>query len=155
MCSGRWQVSAITRCYYYNSPFCYPRTIANSARSAMLFSSGDSPRNTSSLLSGEGFDGRLQGELPLLYWIQPLLLPSPLIAAITVANQHQPHAVYWGRLLRKLAINSQAFCAQSGGRVWPKWASNEHSMNSFEQPSNFTQDVTAPLAGAGVEAVLH
>jgi len=35
----------ITKWYYYNSPFYYPRLIANPIRPGMLFSSGDSPKH--------------------------------------------------------------------------------------------------------------
>jgi hypothetical protein len=49
-------VSVITRCSYYNSPVYYARTVADSGRRDMLFSSGDSSPALSSILSGEGFD---------------------------------------------------------------------------------------------------
>jgi hypothetical protein len=43
----------------------YSRTLADSSRRDKLFSSGDSPRTLSSILSGEGFDEREQGKSPL------------------------------------------------------------------------------------------
>ena len=60
------QVRAITTLSYRNQSICYARTVAYSAGSAMLFSSGDSPQNASSILSGEGFDEVYRGESPFV-----------------------------------------------------------------------------------------
>jgi hypothetical protein len=57
--------SIITTYSYYNSAFYYSRTMAVSGRRRMLFSSGDSLRTLSSILSGEGFNEREQRESPL------------------------------------------------------------------------------------------
>src|SRR3984957_3381670 len=64
-------VRAITTCCYYKSVVYYSRTLANSCRRSMLFSSGDYPGTLSSILSGEGLDDREQGWSPLEF------LPSP------------------------------------------------------------------------------
>ena len=61
----RAAIGAITTYSYYNSAFYYSRTVAVSGRRSMLFSSGDSLRTVSSILSGEGFDEREQRESPL------------------------------------------------------------------------------------------
>jgi hypothetical protein len=55
----------ITTCCYHKSVVYYSRTMANARRKDMLFSSGDFPRTLSSILSGEGFDGKEQGKSPL------------------------------------------------------------------------------------------
>src|ERR1700722_11230909 len=55
------QASSVTACGYYKSMVYYSRTLADSSRRDKLFSSGDSPRTLSSILSGEGFDEREQG----------------------------------------------------------------------------------------------
>jgi hypothetical protein len=49
-------VRAITTCCYYKSVVYYSRTLADSCRRSMLFSSGDYPGTLSSILSGEGLD---------------------------------------------------------------------------------------------------
>jgi hypothetical protein len=59
-------VRAITTLGYRNRYFCYSRTVACSSGSAMLLSSGDSPQNASSILSGEGFDEVQRGESPFV-----------------------------------------------------------------------------------------
>jgi hypothetical protein len=59
-------VRAITTLGYRNRYFCYSRTVACSSESAMLLSSGDSPQNASSILSGEGFDEVQRGESPFV-----------------------------------------------------------------------------------------
>ena len=52
--------------------------IANPAGSVMLFSSGDSPRNVASILSGEGIDTTHQGESPFFFFTrEPLSLSAP------------------------------------------------------------------------------
>jgi hypothetical protein len=61
----RATAGAITTCSYHNSAFYYSRTVAVSGRRSMLFSSGDSLRTLSSILSGEGLDERDQRESPL------------------------------------------------------------------------------------------
>jgi hypothetical protein len=48
--------NSITACGYHKSMVYYSRTLADSCRRDKLFSSGDSPRTLSSILSGEGFD---------------------------------------------------------------------------------------------------
>jgi hypothetical protein len=52
---------AITTCSYHKPAVYYSRTLAVSGRRSMLFSGGDFPRTLSSILSGEGFDEREQG----------------------------------------------------------------------------------------------
>jgi hypothetical protein len=61
----RAAADVITTYSYYNSAFYYSRTVAVSGRRSMLFSSGDSLRTLSSILSGEGLDEREQRESPL------------------------------------------------------------------------------------------
>jgi hypothetical protein len=61
----RAATNAITTYSYYNSAFYYSRTMAVFGRRSMLFSSGDSLRTLSSILSGEGFNEREQRESPL------------------------------------------------------------------------------------------
>jgi hypothetical protein len=63
----RAAAGAITTSSYYNSAFYYSRTVAVSGRRSMLFSSGDSLRTLSSILSGEGLDEREQRESPLSF----------------------------------------------------------------------------------------
>jgi hypothetical protein len=66
--------NSITTCCYHKSVVYYSRTVANSSRRDMLFSSGDFLRTLSSILSGEGFDEREQGKSPLA--ILDLIPPS-------------------------------------------------------------------------------
>jgi hypothetical protein len=68
------QVHAITTLSYRHQSF-YSRTVAYSSASAMLFSSGDSPQNASSILSGEGFDEVQPGESPLVVPLHSNRLP--------------------------------------------------------------------------------
>jgi hypothetical protein len=62
----RAEVSVITTFSYYNSVVYYPRIMAYFGRNGILSSSGDFPGTLSSILSGEGFDEREQGESPLV-----------------------------------------------------------------------------------------
>ena len=74
------QVRAITTLYYRNQSSCYARTVAYSPGSDMLFSSGDSPKNASSILSGEGFDEVQPGGSPFVVSAVchlPISLSSP------------------------------------------------------------------------------
>ncbi len=49
---------SITTCCYYKTAIYYPRTVAVSVNQSMLFSSGNSLRTLSVILSGEGlFEG--------------------------------------------------------------------------------------------------
>ena len=48
--------------YNYDLPTCHPRTMANCARTSMLISKRRFSTNSSSILSGEGFDERERGE---------------------------------------------------------------------------------------------
>jgi hypothetical protein len=48
--------SVITICHYYKLASDYARSMANAGGGSMLFSSGDSSRTLSSILSGEGLD---------------------------------------------------------------------------------------------------
>jgi hypothetical protein len=77
--SGAGWASSITTCCYHKSVVYYSRTLANSSRTDMLFSSGDFPRTLSSILSGEGFDEREQGKSPLaiLDFTLTFALPAP------------------------------------------------------------------------------
>jgi hypothetical protein len=61
------QVRAITTLSYRNQALCYSRTVAYFSGSAMLFSSGDSPKNASSILSGERLDEVQPGESPFVF----------------------------------------------------------------------------------------
>ena len=63
----RAATGVITTYSYYNSAFYYSRTMAVSGRRSMLFSSGDSLRTLSSILSGEGLDERKPRESPLSF----------------------------------------------------------------------------------------
>jgi hypothetical protein len=63
----RAALRVITSCCYYKPVMDYARSIAKSVGTSMLFSSGDSSRTLSSILSGEGLDEREQEESPLLF----------------------------------------------------------------------------------------
>jgi hypothetical protein len=63
----RAAAGVITTCYYYKPVSDYARFIAKSEGRSMLFSSGDSSRTLSSILSGEGLDEREQEESPLTF----------------------------------------------------------------------------------------
>src|ERR1700733_11685085 len=79
---------SITTCCYHKSVVYYSRTMADSSRTDMLFSSGDSPRTLSSILSGEGFDEREQGQSPLsIRYLYPHLRASRARTSYTISSQ--------------------------------------------------------------------
>ena len=79
----------------------------------MLFSSGDSPRNTSAILSGEGFDEVQRGESPFLV---SALFQTPL-AYLSLAHLQQPGT----RLRITLCgiVQRTVPDEPAGSRVWP------------------------------------
>jgi hypothetical protein len=56
----------------------------------MLFSSGDSPRNTSAILSGEGFDEVQRGESPFVVSALFQALLAYLGLSSPAATRHTP-----------------------------------------------------------------
>jgi hypothetical protein len=71
---GTWPVEALRRLtitiwHYFKSAKCYTRSLANSHRDGMLFSSGDSLKSVSNL-SGEGLDLEQENGRAFLYTIR-------------------------------------------------------------------------------------
>jgi hypothetical protein len=84
------QVRVITILSYRNQALCYSRTVAYFSGPALLFSSGDSPQNASSHLSGEGFDEVQPGESPFVVSARSYLPTSLTSLEATTVKLHRP-----------------------------------------------------------------